>query len=233
MRLTPDALISAQARSGRLFCALVLSLGSLILAQFAFAGDQRIEFDIPAAPLDQALDAFGAASGFQIFYESALTASRRSTTLKGTFDRETALKILLNGSNLTARTIADGTITIAQPEDMNAMLIQAKRASIAYYGSMQTAIMKALCRTAETRPGAYRAAMQYWVDAAGRIAQFRLIGSSGNKDRDEAIGRALRTVVFQSPFGSIPQPVTLTIEPSASEELSACTPDRARAGGTH
>lgn len=225
--MTPDAQTFAQNRSVRL-CRTLLLVFSLVVAQFplgfAVAQEQRITLDIGPQPLDQALDAFGAVTGFQIFYETALTAGRRSSAVRGVFDRETALRVLLAGSDLTARVIAANTISIAPLPGISADLQQAKQASVAYYGSMQTSIMKALCRNAETRPGTYRIAMQYWIDGMGRIARFKMIASSGDTGRDDAIRRAMQSVVFQPPLRDLPQPVTLAIEPAARDEPAGCGP---------
>jgi len=67
-----------------------------------------IDFDIAAQPLDKALDAFGNASGIQIFYETSVTAGHRSTAVKGTLAPMTALRTLLRETGLTARVIVTG-----------------------------------------------------------------------------------------------------------------------------
>jgi hypothetical protein len=174
-----------------------------------------IVFDIPAQPLDQALDAFGAASGLQVFYENSLTSGRRSTAVKGTFAAEPALRMLLSGSGLMARVIAPGTISVAAPDSMDARSLAKQGPDVAYrpyYGFLQAGVMKMLCRTAETRPGSYHIALQYWIDPWGRIARVKLIGSSGNDERDGAIVDAMQALVLPPP-GDMPQPVTMAIEP--------------------
>jgi hypothetical protein len=210
--------------------ALLVGFSIAIFAQLGFAPaavaqEQRIDFDIAAQPLDQALNAFGTVTGLQIFYETALTSGRRSRAVKGVLDRETALRALLAESNLTAHAIATNTISIAPSTGVNAELQQAKRASVAYYGFMQAGIMSVLCRNAETRPGAYRIAMQYWIDGSGRIARFKLITSSGDAERDSAIKQVMQTIVFQPSVRHIPQPVTLAIEPNSGEEPAGCAPN--------
>ncbi|MFH0297634.1 TonB family protein [Bradyrhizobium sp. 31Argb] len=222
--LTGIVPVSAQSRRFLLCGTLVFVLS--LCAQTTAAQERRIEFNIPAQAIDKALDAFGAISGFQIFYETALTAGRQSKAVNGVFARETALRLLLEGSNLTAHIIAADTITIAPSNTTNADLHQAKRAAVSYYGFMQAGIMSALCRSATTRPGTYRLAMEYWIDASGRITELRVIRSSGDQQRDGAIAQAIRTVVFQPPLVDIPQPVTLAIEPSPPQDLAGCMPDR-------
>ena len=174
-----------------------------------------IVFDIPAQPLDQALDAFGAATGLQVFYENSLTSGRRSTAVKGTFEAEPALQMLLRGSGLMARVIAPGTISVAAPDSVGGNSLatqQAEEAYRPYYGFLQAGVMKALCRRVETRPGKYHNALQYWIDPRGRIARVKLIGFSGNDGSDGAIIDAMQAVVLPPP-GDMPQPVTMAIEP--------------------
>ena len=226
--LTLDAPIAAQSQGVRLCRALLFAFGLALLAPVAAAQAQRIDFDIPAQALDQALEAFGAASGFQIFYETALTDGHTSRAVKGIFDRETALRILLDGSGLTGRAIASNTVTIAQSVGVGIELSQAKRAAVSRYGLMQAGIMSALCRSPVTRPGTYRIAMQYWIDPSGRIADVRLIGSSGYTRRDDAIVQAVQAVAFEPSLRSLPQPVTVAIEPTAVDAHDECMPNRAK-----
>ena len=187
---------------------------------------RRMTYDLPVQPLDNALDAFGAVSTLQVFYEASLTKGRNSTEVKGVFAPQAALQLLLRGSGLSARVIAPNTISIA-PEAGdgldNAAARQLKRESIRYFGAMQADLLKALCENATTRPGNYHIAIQYWLDASGRIARLRLIGSSGRPDRDAAIVATLQNVALRPP-GNMPQPVTMTIEPSAPEQLAGCMP---------
>jgi hypothetical protein len=189
-------------------------------------GTGSINFDIPAQPLDEALNAFSAASGVQVFYENSLTEGRRSTEVKGIFDRQTALRLLLFRSGLTAKIIAANTISIAKPqvaEAPDAAERQAKRAYVPYYGLLQAGVMKALCASAATRPGDYSVALQYSLNPAGRIERLKLIRSSGSGKRDAAIIGALQNVMLLPP-GAMPQPVTVTIEPAPPEALAGCVP---------
>lgn len=193
-----------------------------LVVQTSGAQEAKIVFDIPAQPLDQALYAFGTTSGFQVFYETALTAGRRSTEVKGPFDRKAALTVLLLGTNLAARAIARNTITITARDAVSSELLRAKRASLSYYGAMQLGVLRALCRDPRTRPGHYRAVIQFWIDAQGHIAQLRLIGQSGDTELDSAIAQSIRAIAFQLPLPDIPQPVTLLIGPNSSAQLDSC-----------
>jgi hypothetical protein len=190
-------------------------------------------YDLPVQPLGNALDAFGDISTIQIFYEASLTKGRNSAEVKGVFAPHAALQLLLSGSGLAARVIAPNTISIAPEAGGEAGLDdpavrQSKRESVHYFGAMQAGLMRALCGTATTRPGNYRIAIQYWLDATGKIARLKIIGSSGSPERDVAIAATLQNVTLRPP-GNMPQPVTMTIEPSAPEQLAGCMPRDARA----
>jgi len=189
-------------------------------------GTRVIAFEIPAQPLDAALDAFSAASSIQVFYENSLTEGRRSTEVKGKFAPQTALRLLLFKSGLTARMIAPSTISIAKPqaaETPDAAERQAKRSYLPAYGLMQAGIMKALCGHAATRPDDYRIVLQYLLSASGRVEHLKLIRSSGDGNRDVAIIGALQDIVLLPP-GEMPQPVTIAIEPAPPEALAGCAP---------
>jgi len=214
-------------------CVLVaVGLHGLLLRDVALAQSngmpaRSIAFDIPAQPLDRALDAFGAATGLQIFYENALTSGNRSSPVKGAFEPQAALRMLLGESGLTARLIAPGTISLARPRDADAVLARRQKELFyrPYYGFLQQGVMAALCGRAETRPGTYHITLQYWIDPAGRIARFNLIGSSGSGERDTAVMAAIQQIVLPPP-GDMPQPVTMAIEPA---QQVACASENAEA----
>lgn len=183
-----------------------------------------IEVDIDAQPLDQALNSFGAVSGFQVFVEADLLVGHRSTAVKGLLERENALQQLLQGTDLVAHLIAANTITIVAVHEVTTKVRQAKLAAVASYGAIQDTIVRALCRNAEAEPGQYRASFQYWFDTFGRVTDFRMIRSSGDSRRDDAIGRAVRSAAIHLPIRNVPQPVTISIEPWGREGQTGCPP---------
>lgn len=188
-----------------------------------------IAFDIPSQPLDHALDDFAAASGLQIFYENAVTGGQRSAAVQGMFEPRAALRVLLSGSGLTARVIAPGTISVVRPpaSDTAAARRQSGRGYLPYYGFVQAGVMTVLCAHADTRPGNYHIALQYWIDPAGRLDGVKLIGSSGSAARDAAVMNAMQGLALPPP-GNMPQPVTMAIEPMPPSE-----PDGCPSGGVH
>src|ERR1700761_3751434 len=189
----------SRKRAHSVFLGLVFTF----LATFASADERTTDFDIPAQSLDRALNAFSEASGVQVFYETAPVMGRVSNRVKGAFDRQTALRLLLQGTDLVGTFIARDTISIATPSEADVGLANMKRAVVPYYGAMQIDIMAALCRNAETRSGTYRAVVQYWIASSGQISQVRLIGSSGQNWRDEALVQALRSITFRVPIQNV------------------------------
>ncbi|HVZ07814.1 TonB-dependent receptor [Rhodopila sp.] len=78
--------------------------------------DGAVSFRIPAGPLDQALAAFGSQSGYQLIYDSGLTAGRASAGSTGSMPPWAALQRLLSGTGLVAQQTGDHAISlIAEP----------------------------------------------------------------------------------------------------------------------
>lgn len=103
-----------------LACAVMLGcamLGSASL-QAAEAVDrgttqaQALRFDIPAQPLDDALAAYGIASGVQVLYGASLTQGLRSTAVNAQLTAEQALQRLLAGTGLTLRFTDARSVTL-------------------------------------------------------------------------------------------------------------------------
>lgn len=189
----------------------------------ASAPAAELQFNIPSQPLESALEAFGAVSRLQVLYETALTKGRRSTEVKGTYTQERALRRLLSGTGLDFDYTEERAFTLvpAQPRSPAA---QAR--SIAnfnqYLGTVQAGVMAALCGRAETRPGAFSLAMQFWIGDSGRIENPNLLKSTGAASRDAAIADTLAHVAFSAaPPPSMPQPVTMVLRagpPSGDDE---------------
>ncbi|WP_064027905.1 TonB-dependent siderophore receptor [Methylomonas koyamae] len=76
------------------------------------AAEGAIDFAIPAAPLADALLRFSEASGVKVFFSSQLAGNLRGNAVQGRFTPQQALQKLLEGSGLTAKTAADGAVTL-------------------------------------------------------------------------------------------------------------------------
>ena len=172
--------------------------------------DPELGFDIPALPLESALAAFGAKSGFQVLYETALAAGRRSHEVKGTYTPDTALRQLLSGTGLSFDYIEDHAFTLIDTP------VQPTRSASdfrEYLGTVQTGLMAALCQRTETQPGAYNIAMQFSIGRTGSIENPHLLNSTRAQSRDDAVMAALsHLTVGRAPPADMPQPVTMVLK---------------------
>ncbi|WP_165189911.1 STN domain-containing protein [Caulobacter soli] len=73
-------------------------------------------FNIPSQPLRPALEAYSVVTGAQLIYDSRLAEGRRSQRVVGVFKPETALRMLLEGSDLTVRYTGPLDITLVPIE---------------------------------------------------------------------------------------------------------------------
>lgn len=80
-------------------CAPVFAMA----ATPVFASEQTFRFNLPAAPLSEALNAFSVQTGAQVLFAPELTAGRRSPAVAGVMPRDAALEQLLAGTDLTYR----------------------------------------------------------------------------------------------------------------------------------
>ncbi|WP_157449867.1 STN domain-containing protein [Bradyrhizobium sp. ARR65] len=214
-----------------LVCLTVLSISRIEAEERTEAIRGSIVYDIPSQDLTKAVTAYAAQTGVQVLYEAALTAGRRSGAVKGTLSPDAALQLLLVGSGLIARrTDVDAiTITAASPETAAAMLGQIPPDQ-RFLGALQAGLRTALCRSDETRPGAYRIALQLWFDPNNKIERAVLLGSTGDSRRDAALTSVLHGMAIGTvPPAGMAQPVTLTILPRSPLQGDECAGGRGAA----
>lgn len=126
-------------RSRQLRLSLLAS--SLLIAMSA-QGRERVNVDLPAAPLGEAINALAQQSSVQIIFASDLGAGRSTPAVKGRFTPQEALQTLLKDSGLQAQAkdertfvvVAQGapasrTQTQSAPVEMAQMEITASRTS--------------------------------------------------------------------------------------------------------
>lgn len=219
-RMTAWALLRSRAWRAALVALLLATMPLAAVAQTAPA-PAVIDYDIPAEDLARALNAYAAASGLQVLYESALAAGRRSAAVKGRMTPEAALAQLLAGSGLVGRRTDTDAITLFA-ERREAATPAAPPPDPRFLGALQGAVLGALCGAEETRPGAYRAALQLWITPAGAIARAALLSSTGDVRRDAALQRLLPGTVVGAPPQGLGQPVTLVIGPRAGGARPEC-----------
>ena len=210
-----------------LIAALAIATSTIIAPVHAVeaqgaTGDTELPFDIPAQPLETALQAFGEGSRLQVLYETALTAGRRSSDVKGAFTRGAALRQLLSGTGLEFTYTDERAFTLVPTRialQPNPNIADYNR----FLGDVQAGVLAALCGNPETRPGAFRLAMQFWIGEAGRIEGPRLLSSTGLERRDAAVTETLKRVTFsRSPPAGMPQPLTMVLSAGPADARDEC-----------
>lgn len=185
--------------------------------------EPELQFDIPAQPLDVALEAYMQITGLQVLYKSALTNARVSPGLKGRFTPRQALSKLLAGTSLTARYTTESAFTLLPASIARARPVRRIDSYEAYLGDAQNHIVAALCKDAATRPGTYRVALQFSIGQSGLIGDAFLLDTTGDRIRDQAIVAALHGLpIGEGPPTNMPQPVTMLISPRASGLPDEC-----------
>lgn len=78
------------------------SLGSIVVATPALAQTEQQQYNIPAQDLSGALEAFGRHSGKEILFDRGQVAGKRSRAVFGTMAPDAALRVLLEGTGMSA-----------------------------------------------------------------------------------------------------------------------------------
>jgi outer membrane receptor protein involved in Fe transport len=103
----------SSSRVGGFPLLIVLNALLALGASIAFAAaDSKSHFDLPAEPLDKALQDFAIQVHCQISYEPSLVSGIQAPPLKGEFTRADALSVLLKGTKLRAVYIRKDVIQV-------------------------------------------------------------------------------------------------------------------------
>lgn len=204
--------------------ALILCLAFAVFSPCAVANEQSLEFDIPAQELDQALSAFRSAARVHIFYETALTAGRRSRGVKGSLTPGRALQTLLGETGLLARrTDVDAFAILPGRAEPDRAQAPASQPDGRFVSALQNGVLDLLCRNSQTRPGRYKAALEFWISPSGTIQHSALMASTGDAALDSALLEALRGgSVNATPPANVAQPFILMVAPRAPSETGDC-----------
>jgi hypothetical protein len=190
-------------------------------------------FDIRPQALGTALRAYGELTGQTVLVDDSLTVGRFSPGVQGTYGNAEALRRLLAGTGLVASYSADQAFTLklaarveASDSKPDAPADDAAGGGMevvtqSYAGSIQRSIESALCRFDETRPGAYRLALQVWIAPSGRIEQTRVL-SDEDPARAAAVTDALQRAKLDPPPLAMPQPLTLLLLPHPATDAGRC-----------
>lgn len=218
-----DADRRAHARGGYgLTATLALACAAVVVdpciglaqAQHASTGPQRVDFDIPSQPLEDALVAFTVTTGVNIAANGSLVAGRHSTAVSGTKTPAEAIRVLLTGTGLIARPTNRGALTLAVQSPRLPGVRPDLRAHKDYAAWVQDAVRRTLCRHGEARP-AYKVAMQIWIGPSGAVERAVLAaGTTGDAARDKTLTALFREMTIGAPPPpGLPQPATFVILP--------------------
>jgi hypothetical protein len=178
-------------------------------------------FDIPAQELSAALSEYSAATGISVLVDGSLSAGRVSAPIKGNFSPAQALQALLDKTGLTVRYATPTALALVRVSPIPRRAVDLVRES--YFAAIQAAVERALCKGAGTRPGQYRSVVQLWIDRSGIVQRSEILGSSGQMERDAAIGASLSGLDIQErPTFGLPQPVTLVLLPRGQQQSVDC-----------
>ena len=183
-----------------------------------------MEFDIPAQALDQALNALRSAARVDIFYETALTAGRRSREVKGNFTPGSALQTLLGGTGLLVnRTDVDAFAILPGRAEPDRAQAPASHPDGRFVSALQNGVLDLLCRNSQTRPGRYKVALELWIAPTGVIQHSALMASTGDVALDTALLQALRGgSINATPPAKVAQPFILAVAPRTPSETGDC-----------
>ncbi|MGO4712935.1 STN domain-containing protein [Bradyrhizobium sp. 2TAF24] len=220
MTIVPAAGARRQCRSWQLLqralaAMALLMCGAAVASPVAAEGSDKIlTFDIASQPLEDALYAFSAATGIEVFADGDIVKGRQSTAVRGTMAATPALQLLLAGTGLDAHAIGTRAITLspAPPDATRAALRSA------YSAQLQRAALRQLCGNGDADLGSYRVALQLWLDDAGTVRRAVLLSSTGDETRDRRIHDRITRIFAGKPPSALPQPVVMVILPRRDGE---------------
>lgn len=195
--------------------------GWLVLAAaMAMAAEQR-QFDLPAAPLHEALEAFSAATGMAVLYPRPWVDGQQAPALRGAFEDQDALAHLLAGSGLEA------AFSDARQRAFTLRRLAPSAAPVVDDRALADGLRRWLCATPLLAPGDYRAALQLWWYPDGRVRQVKLLASTGVPDRDRQLQRRLgQWQLAPAVRQGREQPVTLLLTPQPGGPAAQCSGER-------
>ncbi len=198
---------------------------------------RQILFDVPAQPLESALESYSVTSGWQVIYNGSLEDGRRSSDLKGSFTPDAALRELLAGTGLIPQYKAVDSVILV-PDPMAALAPDEIADDVdpslrSYYGLIQTALTRAFCASPQIRTGSYRMAVSFWIGKSGTVTRMAPLNSTGRSDIDESFSRAVGSLsVGAAPPAGFAQPVVLLVTPDLVGKCSAPDPNMQSVGTT-
>ncbi|WP_422352434.1 TonB-dependent receptor [Stenotrophomonas sp. AR026] len=199
-----------------------VAIAAWLLLSFAAAAQDGVHaYDIPAQPLEQAVERFSVISGWSVMYPGDLAAGRSSHALRASLAPLPALQMLLQDTGIEAEVIGEQRVVlrrggqlVAEPDVGTGLPVAERRRR---YGGLQQRLRAAFCDDPEIAPGRYAATLRFRVDGEGQVQQPELLSGSGSARRDARLLQAMQGLVLAAEAGELPQPVTLQIRPSGTD----------------
>src|SRR5580700_533475 len=107
-----SSFVSRAYNKTRLRHALLAATVTLSSVAFPALATTKLRLDIPAQDLGSALRELSADANEQVLFSQAVVAGRRSNKLRGDYTTDTALAILLDGSDLRVERTPSGVLLI-------------------------------------------------------------------------------------------------------------------------
>ena len=215
--------------------AMLLAAALAPFGAMARGPEASHHFNLPAQPLDRALLTYGRITGLAVLVDARLLANLHSAEVIGRYRDDEALRRMLVGTGLTPRFVGDDAFTLVMsgadtavdepaPETVAPVATDNRDAAVRRRGAriLQRSLEDALCGDESTRPGGYRAAIRFRLDASGRIRQAEISESSGDVLRDAAILARLADLPLTGLPPDLPQPITLTLLPETGQSTPPC-----------
>lgn len=213
--------------------AAVAYVGLLLIAGIAPAVADRttssglIAFDIPAQPLADALDAYGAATGLDVYYNGTLSIGRRSTAVAGKMSPSNALATLLGGTGYMSRVTGAGTISIV-PEPLESpppvvLPLQDMQQYAPFFAVVQARLSQALCTGNPADAYSNEIVFKFWISALGMITHVEIVAGSDDAARNQTIISGLEGMTIGEPApAGMPQPLMMAVYPPAAGGAAGC-----------
>ncbi|MDK7587429.1 STN domain-containing protein [Alcaligenes faecalis subsp. phenolicus] len=212
---------------------IVCSMSAVLFAPCAGAGQApampasapqapvRVEVDLPAQELSQALEQYQALTQQSVIYETRLVQGKTSTAVRGAMTARQALARLLQGTGLTAQVVNERSVML-KASAPTLPPTQAEREQLArrYDGATQARLQQALCAHPVLQVGKERMVLRYWLDDDGRVERIK-VRIAANPGMEAAVEAALKGVHVGVPPEGVPHSTVILIDAGASSR-KAC-----------
>lgn len=213
-------------RSGRAIVTASLLTTHLLLLSWpliAHASEQSNRnqsqtFDIPAQPLEVALQHYSKATGLNVLVDSNLISQQQSKEVRGSFTPTQALDQLITHTGLAVHYVSTQTFTLKPqivPSRKNIeSLSLASLYTSEFVAALQYNLERLICKDSLLSRGNYRMLIQVSLNQHSHIENIRLVQPTDNPKRDAQVLDTIKGLSFPVSAGKMPQPITLLLLPN-------------------